>query len=767
MRVLKRNGQFEYFDFKKVEKVIRFACPSDEFVDTFIRELEVHIKDGVTTKELQETLIQFASEQITADTPQWDKVASKLYLYDMYKEAGINRGYSKTFGYGSFYKLLVKLDVMKLYDRDILDGFSKSEIEELGAYINHERDYDLSYIGAVTLMKRYCIRGRNREIYELPQEAFMGVAMKIALGEAPENRVAAAKAAYDTMSELDFTEATPTMSNARKPKGQLSSCFIGMADDSLENIMYSNGALFAEVSKWGGGMGMYIGKVRALASPIRGFMNMSGGTPPWIRIMNDTAIACNQLGVRAGAISITLDAWHKDIFEFLDIKKDTGDLRRKAHDIFPSISMPDLIYKQAFTKDRVRDGKFYLFCPHEIRIAMGYSLEDFWGEEFEKRYWECVDNPELDKVEVDPMEIFKKIAEVDSETGTPFLFNRDTVNRDNPNKHKGMIYSTNLCVEICQNMSTQGPVRKYTRTLEDGTIVAGEEREVGDFVVCNLGTLNVGRVYTKEKIFEVMPTIVRMLDNVITVNTLPVEQGKITNENYRALGIGLGGWAHALAINSIRWESEEHIAFADQIAEWVAMAAIKASALLGAEKGSYPYFEGSEFNTGEFFVRRGYVARDAEGNIAPIEGKEEWYEVALLAMKAMRNGYLLAVAPNGSSSHYGGYTQSIDPVFGWVFHDGKKGQVLPVVAPDLDKVNPLLYYKRAHTIDQKYSIRANAARQKHIDQSQSFNLYITPETTGQQLITYYAMIWKAGIKTKYYTRNMSAELEDDCEACKA
>jgi ribonucleoside-diphosphate reductase alpha chain len=432
--------------------------------------------------------------------------------------------------------------------------------------------------------------------------------------------------------------------------------------------------------------------------------------------------------------------------------------------------VPDLLYKQAFTGEAVRDGKFYLFCPHEIRMVKGWSLEDFWGEEFEKRYWECVDDPNIPHEEIDPMEIWKNIAEVDGETGTPFLFNRDTVNRDNPNKHKGMIYCTNLCVEIAQNMSVQGAVNRYT-VERDGRKFVVEEREAGDFVVCNLGTLNAGRVRTKQDVFRVVKLISRMLDNVITVNTLPVEQATITNSLYRAIGIGLGGWHHALAISGIRWESEEHIKFADTYTEWVAMAAIEASAEIGAEKGSYPYYEGSEWNTGDFFVRRGYVDRDENGNIVPKNtGREEdleWYNIALKAMKAKRNGYDLAVAPNGSSSHYGGYTQSIDPVFGWVYHDGKKGQVLPVVAPDLDKVNPLIMYKRASTIDQMFSIRANAARQKHIDQSQSFNIYITPETTAEELITKYAINWKLGGKTKYYTRNMSAEYEDDCEGCKA
>lgn len=772
MRVLKRNGEHAYFDFKKIEKVIRFACSNEETVEKFMSEWQVQVKDGMTTKEIQQSLIQFAAEQINATTPQWDKVAAKLFLYDMVKEAGIHRGY-KRYGYGNFYRMIVDLTDKGLYDSLILEHYTRLDIEELGSYIKPERDDLLTYVGINTLAKRYCVRGFNKEVYELPQEAFMGVAMKIATAEKQENRVRWAKQFYDVMSQLFMTEATPTMSNARKPNGQLSSCFIGMPEDSLESIMNAN-ELFSQVSKHGGGMGMYIGKVRAMGSAIRGFKGASGGVIPWIRIMNDTAVACNQLNVRAGAISITLDIWHKDILEFLQLKTNNGDLRRKAPDIFPSVSIPDVFMRQAFErKTRVRDGKFYLMCPYEIRAVKGWSLEDFYDEtegldgEFTKRYWECVDDPRIDKVEIEPREILNLFATSDGETGTPFMFFRDTVNRDNPNKHKGMIYSSNLCHEIAQNMSAQGAVTRSFKTLDDGTIVSVDERKVGDFVVCNLATINLGKVHTKELIVDVVPTIVRMLDDVISINSLPVQQAEITNDFYRAIGVGLGGYHHMLAINGIRWETQEHIDMADKVTEMIFREAIRASAEIGLEKGSYLYYEGSEWNTGNYFLRHGYVAKDEAGNIVAVEGKEDWLPVARLAMKAMRNGYLMAPAPNGSSSHYGGYTQSIDPIFARVYLDEKKGQVIPVVAPDLDKVNPLLFYKTAHTIDQVWSIRAAAARQKHIDQSQSFNLYITPETKGEELFKYYALIWKLKVKTKYYTRNQSADEAAACESCSA
>lgn len=747
-------------EFSKFKKVIDFAI---EGIGLNSLELEQallpQLKDGMRTKEIQRILIQTAVEKVTIQEPNWDKVAAKLYIYDLYKEAGINRDYSKkSFGYGSFYKLLKMLTDEGLYGDYILKGYKKKEVDELGDYIKPERDYLLTYVGVKTLAERYCVKGYNKEVYELPQEAFMGVAMAIALAEKPEDRVHWAKQFYDVMSLLQMTEATPTMSNARKPFNQLSSCFIGTMDDSLESIFHIVD-LFSQVSKYGGGMGIYIGKVRATNSDIRGFKGTSGGVIPWIRIINDTAIACNQLGVRNGAVSVTLDIWHRDIWEFLNLKTNNGDERRKAHDIFPAVSIPDVFMRQLKKETRVRDGKFYLMCPHEIRRVMGWSLEDSFDEaegeegEFSKRYWACVDHPDIPKEEVNAIDLLKAIIKSDTETGTPFQFFRDTVNRMNPNKHAGRIYSSNLCMEINQNMSVSGEVTRKTMKDKDGNEYVVETRESGDFVVCNLGSLNLGRTNTEETIAQVVPVVVRMLDNVITINNLPVKEAEITNAKYRAIGLGSFGYHHMLAINGVKWESDEHLEMADRIYELVNYHAIKASCELAKEKGSYAYFEGSEWQTGEYFKRRDYTSA-------------EWQALAAeVSANGLRNGYLMAVAPNGSSSQYGGSTQSIDPIYSKFYMDEKKNQVIPIIAPDL---NPQTFwlYKEAHKIDQTWSIKACAARQRHIDQSQSFNLYITPETKATEIAQMYILAWTLGVKTLYYTRSRSAEVEE-CAACSA
>ncbi|WJJ55319.1 ribonucleoside-diphosphate reductase large subunit [Dabrowskivirus KKP3916] len=752
MEVIKRNGSSEPFNFAKVERVITFAIPDEAVANEFKESLTLQLKPRMTSKELQQALIQLAVEKTSAQKPEWDAVAAKLYLYDLYKEAGINRGYrKKQFGYGDFYKLLKFLTKAGLGDY-VLKGYSKEQVEELGAYIKPERDDLLSYVGAKTLAERYCVRGYNGEVYELPQEAYMGVAMTLALVDPEETRVAHAKDYYDVMSLLCMTEATPTMSNARKPHNQLSSCFIGTADDSLESI-FNVITNFSQVSKFGGGMGVYIGHVRASGSDIRGFANTSSGVIPWVRIFNDTAVAVNQLGMRAGAISITLDVWHKDIFSFLQVRTNNGDERMKAHDIFPSVSIPDIFMKQVKEK-----GKWWLFDPHEVRTKMGWNLEDCYddGKEnlFSYRYWQCVQNEDLSRIEVNAMDIMKAIIVSDTETGTPFIFFRDEVNRKNPNKHAGMIHASNLCHEIAQNTSSNGELEtKVIKDKHTGDPIVVNMRKSGDFVVCNLASLILGRCHTEEQIAWVVPIMVRMLDNVISINNLPVPEATVTNQKYRAIGLGTMDYHHMLAMNGIVWESEEHLEFADKVFELINYYAIKGSMELAKERGAYPLFKGSDWDTGAYFEMRGYL------------DSPRWQELAKEVHEhGIRNGYIVAVAPNGSSSLYGNATQSIDPIYDKFYLDEKKGQVVPVIAPDLKK--GFWYYKEAHKIDQSWSIRANAVRQRHIDQSQSFNLYITPETSAVELLKMYILAWETGCKTLYYTRSRSVELES-CVACAA
>ena len=578
---------------------------------------------------------------------------------------------------------------------------------------------------------------------------FMGVAMHLAMRE-KEDRLFWVEKFYDILSLQKVTMATPTLSNARKPYNQLSSCFIDTVPDSLEGIYHSI-SQFAEVSKLGGGMGMYFGKVRSRGGKIRGFEGASGGVIRWIRLVNDTAVAVDQLGMRQGAVAVYLDAWHKDLPEFLQLRTNNGDDRMKAHDVFPAVCYPDLFWKMA--KENLNQD-WYLMDPHDILTTKGYSLEDSYGEEWEEKYLDCVNDSRISKRAINLKELVRLILKSAVETGTPFAFYRDTVNRANPNKHQGMIYCSNLCTEIAQNMSETEFISK-TITTEDGDQVVVQTTKPGDFVVCNLASLCLGHidVSNKEELEDVTATTVRALDNVIDLNLYPVPYAEITSKKNRAIGLGVSGYHHMLAKNKIRWESEEHVAFADRVFEDIAYAAIKASNELAKERGSYSYFEGSEWETGEYFVRRNY---DSDRWLALKDSIKEG---------GMRNGWLMATAPTSSTSILIGTSAGLDPVMSKFYLEEKKGMIMPRVAPDLSP-ETFWYYKQAHYIDQTWSIKAAGARQRHIDQAQSMNFWINNDYKMSQLLNLYILAWEEGVKTIYYVRSKSLEAEE-CDSCSA
>lgn len=741
MDIIKRNGEREELIFSKLKKVIDFACKDYEKCEPLELETALlpHFRNEITTQEIQRTLIQVAVEKTSVEQPNWQYVAAKLLVYDLYKEAAVQRKYGY-FGYGDFYSLITYLTDKGLYGSYILEHYSRSEINELSEYMKPERDYLFNYIGLKTLSDRYMIKGLKGEILELPQELFMGVAMHLAMKE--KDRVQWAKQFYDVLSQLEMTVATPTLANARKPFHQLSSCFIDTVPDNLWGIYHVDQS-FAQVSKFGGGMGIYVGKVRSKGSNIRGYQGVAGGVIPWVKNYNNTAIAVDQLGVRSGAVAVYLDVWHKDILDFLNLKTNNGDDRMKAHDIFPGVCIPDLFMQKVKARE-----SWYLFDPHEVRHVRGYSIEDSWGEEWERKYEECVNDPRLSKEEIPAIEIMKRILTSSFETGTPFVFFRDTVNRANPNKHKGIIYCSNLCTEICQNMSTS----ELMETSYEDNLITNNVKS-GDFVVCNLSSLNLGRAQTKEDIERVVTIQMRMMDNVIDLNHYPVPQAEITNKKYRAVGLGTSGYHQWLAQHKIQWESDEHLQSVDELYEWINYCAVKASMEIAKEKETYSVFEGSDWQTGEYFEQRGY-------------NSEMWLDLKKKVKKhGVRNAWMFAIAPTASTSLISGSTAGIDPIFNKFFVEEKKNAVIPQTAPNLNE-DTFWYYKEAHQIDQHWSIKAAGKRQRHIDQAQSFNLYITPDFTAKDFLELYISAWENGLKTVYYCRNKSLELED-CVSCSA
>lgn len=698
-------------------------------------------KPGMTPDERLSALIKAAVELTTQEAPDWEFIAARLLNFRLAeKRAAVS-------GKQSFYEKLVYLTEEGLYGSYILESYSREEIDEAAGFICPERDKLLNYSGLDLLARRYLIHTHSHEPLESVQEMYLGIALHLAMPE-KTNRMLWVRRFYDMLSRLEVTMATPTLSNARKPYHQLSSCFIDTVPDTLEGI-YRSIDNFAMVSKFGGGMGMYFGKVRAAGGNIRGFKGVAGGVIRWMRLVNDTAVAVDQLGMRQGAVAVYLDVWHKDLPEFLQLRTNNGDDRMKAHDIFPAVCYPDLFWRMA--KEDL-NKPWHLFCPHEIMTLKGYCLEDYYGEEWEKRYLDCVNDPRLSRRTISIKDIVRLVLRSAVETGTPFTFNRDTVNRANPNAHRGMIYCSNLCTEIAQNMSAIEYLSTEIRTTDGDTVVVNNVKP-GDFVVCNLASLSLGHLPLEDEtqMREKVATVVRALDNVIDLNFYPVPYAKITNRHYRSIGLGVSGYHHALAIRGIRWESDEHLAFMDEVFERINYAAIEASAELAREKGRYDYFEGSDWQTGDYFVKRGYTS-------------DRWKSLsAKVADCGMRNAYLLAVAPTSSTSIIAGTTAGTDPVMKRFFLEEKKGVMFPRVAPALsDKT--FWTYKGAYLIDQTWSVRAAGVRQRHIDQAQSLNLYITNDYTMRQVLNLYTLAWECGVKTIYYVRSKSLEVEE-CESC--
>ena len=701
-------------------------------------------KPGMSQKDAIEALIKAAVELTTPEAPAWEMISARILSYRSEKK--ITR-LEEELGLKTFYRKVKYMTEEGLYGDYILQNYSEEEINEAATFIDPERNKLLNYSGLDLLLKRYVIKNYSGKVIERVQEMFLGIALHLAMPE-KENRLMWVRRIYDLLSKLEVTMATPTLSNSRKPSHQLSSCFIDTVPDSLDGI-YRSLDNFSQVSKFGGGMGMYFGKVRATGGNIRGFKGVAGGVIRWMRLVNDTAVAVDQLGMRQGAVAVYLDVWHKDLPEFLQLRTNNGDDRMKAHDIFPAICYPDLFWKMA---EEDINQNWSLFCPNEIMRIKGYCLEDCYGEEWERKYLDCVNDQRISRRVISIKDIIRLVLRSAVETGTPFTFNRDTVNRANPNGHKGMIYCSNLCTEIAQNMAPIETVSKEIETKDGDTVVVTTTRP-GELVVCNLASLSLGRLplEDEEKMKEKVATVVRALDNVISLNFYPLPYAELTNQRYRSIGLGISGYHHALAKRRIKWESEEHLQFMDKVFETINRAAILASSNLAKEKGSYQFFEGSDWQTGAYFDKRGYDSA-------------EWQDVRkTVASQGMRNAYLLAVAPTSSTSIIAGTTAGLDPIMKRFFLEEKKGSMLPRVAPELSDETYWMY-KSAYLINQKWSVLASGVRQRHIDQAQSMNLYITNDFTMRQILDLYLLAWKKGVKTIYYVRSKSLEVEE-CESC--
>lgn len=732
-------------DLRATLKGIEKDFSEDEYdLSYLLSKFKSFLSKETSGESKVKALIKAAVELTSFEAPKWEYIASRLYIYSfnnklkqIQKELGITSLYSKI-------QYLVDNDIYGVF---LLEKYTKEEIDECEKMIVKSRDRLINYSSFELILKRYLAKNHNGIVLESIQEMWLTISMHLAMDE--KDKLYWVKRFYDSLSKLEFTLATPTMGNARKPFHQLSSCFIDTVEDSLDGIFKSI-TNFATVSKHGGGMGLYFGKVRANGSTIRGYKGAAGGIIRWVRIVNDVAVAVDQLGVRAGAVACYLDVWHKDLPEFLQIRTNNGDDRMKAHDVFPAICYPDYFWKLA--RDNI-NALWYLMDPKEVYDVKGYHIEDYFGKDWENKYFDCVNDERIHKREIPIKEIIRLIIKSAVETGTPFAFNRDLVNETNPNKHKGIIYCSNLCTEIAQNTSAIGEIEKTSIKSKEGDDIIVEKTKCGDFVVCNLASLCLGNfdVDNQDTLKTVVETAIRALDNVIDINLYPLEYAKLTTQKYRSIGLGVSGYNHLLAKKKIYWESEEHVNYVDSLFENINYYAIETSNKLAIEKGKYSLFDGSEWDNGNYFICRNYVS-------------ERWANLAKSVRDyGMRNGYLLAVAPTSSTSIIAGTTAGVDPIMKTFFYEEKKGEMIPRVAPELTHQNSM-FYKPAHEVNQIWSVRAAGVRQRHVDQAQSVNLYITHDYSMRQILELYIKAWENGVKTIYYVRSKSLEVEE-CEGC--
>ncbi len=784
IRVVKRSGRIETLDITKIQKHTSASVAGLENVSQSELEVDANLQfqDMMSSENIQLTLIKTAVDKIDIDRPNWTFVASRLFLYDLYHKVGANVGGIK----GEPYFHLSKYFERGEQEGRILLGLKeKYDLDDLNDYIKPERDLQFNYLGIRTLYDRYLLKDKNGKPIELPQQLFMGVAMFLAQNEFDCQTWA--KKFYDILSKFEVMAATPTLSNARTPRHQLSSCYIGSSPDNIEGIfdVYKEMAL---LSKFGGGIGWDWSQVRGMGSYIDGHKHAAGGIVPFLKIANDVAIAVDQLGTRKGAIAVYVEPWHIDIRDFLDLKKNSGEERRRAHDLFPAMWLNDLFMQRV-----QEDGRWTLFDPYEVR-----ELTDLYGKEFEERYLELESGTsDITREVISAKGLWKEILRSYFETGNPFLTFKDTANKANPNKHSGVIRSSNLCTEIFQNTSPNH--YKIQLTYQDGSIeileedamvtvdsgmtkpakkitaldslngkqvwMVDKEQTDGETAVCNLASINLSKINTKEEIARVVPIAIRMLDNVIDLNFYPLSKVKKTNEKTRAIGLGVMGEAQMLAESKTVWGSNEHFHKIDEVMESVSYYAIKSSSDLAIEKGCYPNYEGSEWSKGIFPIDNA----NEEACKLVDRGGLFGYTHDWIALKekvkndGMRNGYLMAVAPTSSISILTGTTQAIEPVYKRKWFEENLSGLIPVCAPNLSP-DTWEYYTPSYDLDQNVLIKAGAIRQKWIDQGQSLNIFITlDKASGKYLNEIYMNAWKFGLKSTYYLRSQSPEANNDIE----
>lgn len=748
MKVIKRDSRETEIDIKEIREALKKACLGTG-VDYL--EIESHIdsiyRDRITTSEIQQSLVETTSRLTSIERPEFRIIAARLMLMDYYKEALQERS-SKRELYKDYCGFLIEIVKKNLYSQRILELYTKDELERAGNMINGDYDFDFDYGGAQLLINRYLIKD-GKKAFELPQEMFMTISLYLASGETGD-KMAVAEKIYHALAGRKISLATPILINLRRDNGNLSSCFISAIDDSLDSIFYNINTV-AQISKNGGGVGLNLSRIRAAGSEIKGVPNASGGIIPWIKIINDTAVAVNQLGKRAGAVTVAVDIWHLDLPDFLELQTETGDQRKKAYDVFPQVVVSDLFMKRVDQR-----AQWTLFDPLEVEQISGCKMAELWGDEFEELYLALEANKNLKmRKTLQAIDLFKQIMKSQIETGMPYIFFKDTANRVNPNIHDGFIGSGNLCQESFSNFR---PSTVKKPAIEGETVKGGSSK--GLIHTCNLLSLNLANITDDEELEAAAKTGIRILDNAIELTDSPAPESILHNRRYRTVGLGAMGLADYLAKNKIRYDKSEEIV--DELFEKIALYSLEESAALAEERGSYEVYEGSSWSKGIFF------GKDLKWFQKNSKRSERWENLMVQVYKSgVRNGQLLAVAPNTSSALLQGCSASVLPVYSKFHIDKNANGSVPICPPFIKE--SFWFYKENKHIEQTSIISVISRIQKWIDQGISMELLynLNNDITAQDIYETIFTAWEKGCKTIYYTRTIqkNSNIMNEQETC--
>mgnify|MGYP001193477233 FL=1 len=766
INITKNDGTVVPLDVEKVAGLINDACEGlDEVsVNEVLDEALKNLYDGVSISDMRTSLVMSARTKVEKE-PNYSFVTARILMDQIRSEALNFLGVAEESTYQEmekYYPMAFKAYIDKGIELDILNPELKEfDLEKMGAAIDFTRDNQFTYLGLQTLYDRYFIHCDDVR-YELPQVFFMRVSMGLALEE--DNREERAIEFYRLLSSFDYMSSTPTLFNSGTKRPQLSSCYLTTIPDDLDGI-FSAMKDNALLSKWAGGLGNDWTPVRAMNSYIKGTNGKSQGVVPFLKVANDTAVAVNQGGKRKGAMCGYLETWHLDIEEFLELRKNTGDERRRTHDMNTANWVPDLFMKRV-----EQDKDWTLFSPGETP-----DLHDLIGKAFEEKYEEYEEKAKKGEMgqhkSIPAKELWRKMLTMLFETGHPWITFKDSCNLRSPQQHVGVIHSSNLCTEITLNTSA--------------------EKEIA---VCNLGSVNLANhmkdgALDEEKVKSTVSTAIRMLDNVININYYSVDTAKNSNFKHRPIGLGLMGFQDALYLQDIPYCSDEAVEFADKSMELISYNAIYASTELAKERGKYESFDGSLWS-------KGILPKDSIEILAENRGSEylnvdrseslDWESLRKKVMKdGMRNSNVMAIAPTATISNITGVTQSIEPTYQNLYVKSNLSGEFTIVNPHLVRklkelglwddvmINDLKYFEgslseisripdeikklfsTAFEVEPRYIVESASRRQKWIDQAQSLNLYIG-NADGKKLDITYRMAWYSGLKTTYYLRSIAA-----------